>query len=260
MINKIIITINNLEDIDKLKKLGITKYAFPLKGFCVGISNTFLITDIKVDGYLYINRILDNEGIAKLKEILNNLNSNIKGIIFDDLGVLELVKDLKIEKILYLSHFNANSKSIELYLNYVDSVFVCNDITKEEIEYIVKKIPNKLTLFLLGYDGAMYSRRLLLDNYSKFYNIEKKNPLLITNDNTQFLIYENEYGTYYYHYPLFNGILELQDLDVKYFFINSAFLDIEDIIDLLNGKSNIPYSKEFLYQKTICKVKGDKNA
>ena len=47
MKNNFLVTINNLEDIEKLKELGIKNYAFPLKGFCVGIPNTFLIADIK---------------------------------------------------------------------------------------------------------------------------------------------------------------------------------------------------------------------
>ena len=35
--DKILITINNLDDINKLNELGITKYVFPLKDFCVGM-------------------------------------------------------------------------------------------------------------------------------------------------------------------------------------------------------------------------------
>ena len=118
MKNNILITINDINSIDKLKKLGITKYVFPLKDFCVGIPNTFLIEEIPCEGYLYINRILDNDGIDGLKEILRNIDSKIKGIIFDDLGVLEVIKDMDLEKILYLSHFNTNSESINIYLDY----------------------------------------------------------------------------------------------------------------------------------------------
>ena len=106
MKNKIIITINSLDELNNYLKLGINLFAYPLKGFCVGMPNTFLIEEIPSDGYLFINRILDNESIDKLNDILNNIK--IKGIIFDDLGVLELIKNKDIEKILYLSHFNSN--------------------------------------------------------------------------------------------------------------------------------------------------------
>lgn len=244
-----------MDEIKKLKELGINNYAFPLKDFCVGMPNTFLVSEIKEDGFLFINRILDNEGIDKLKVILKNLPKNIKGIIFDDLGILNIIKNLNIEKILYLSHFNTNSKSINLYLNYVDTVVVSTDITRKEIEHIIKNAKKDLSLFVFGYVGVMYSRRLLLDNYSKFYNIDKINPLVINNTNHKFLVYENSCGTYFYHNKLFNG-LELMELPAKYYFINSVFLDNGVIENVLNNNlDNLDCDKGFLYNETIYKLK-----
>lgn len=253
--NNILITINKMEDIKLLKELGITKFAFPLAEFCVGIPNTFLLSSINIDGYLYINRILDNEGISKLKEIITNLPSNIKGIIFDDLGILEIIKDMDIEKILYLSHFNNNSKSVNLFLDYVDTIILSTDITKEEIKNIINNAKKEVSLFTFGYVSSMYSRRLLLDNYSKFYNIKKENPLLIENTNHKFLVYENDYGTVFYYDKIFNG-LELLDLKAKYYFINSAFLDIKIIKNILNNNfNNLNVDRGFLDKETIFKLK-----
>ena len=256
MKNKIIITINNLDDRSFYQELGINNFAYPLKDFCVGMPNTFFIDEIPSDSYLFINRILDNNGIDNLKNILNI--KKIKGIIFDDLGVLELIKDLEIEKILYLSHFNSNSESIKIYLEYVDSVIISTDITKKEIQNINDIFKDKLTLFIIGYLPSMYSRRLLLDNYSKFYNISKTNPLLITNSNQKFLIYENEYGTIFYHYPLFNGV-ELMHMPAKYYFINTAFLTKTDVEELLNGTYLNQCDDGFLNKETIYKLKEDQN-
>ena len=261
MLNKnFIITINNINDIQKLKELGINYYAWPIKDFCVGYPNTVLISDIPNDvlnnSYLYINRILDNAGIDKLKELIKDL-PNVKGIIFDDLGVLEVIKDLNMEKILYLSHFNCNKESIKIYLEYVDSVIVSTDITKEEIKSIIEEVPDKLTLFVLGYVGAMYSRRLLINNYALYHHIEKENPLYIDSLDHKFMLYENEYGTYFYHLPCFNG-LELCDLKAKYYFINGAFLSVDDIESFLNSENVIESDKGFLETETIYKLKGDK--
>ncbi len=258
--NKVLITINNLDDIKKLKELGINSFVFPLKDFCVGISNTFSMSEINnvnENNYLLVNRILDNEGIDKLKEELKKIK-NVKGIIFDDLGIIPIVKDLDIEKILYLSHFNSNIESISIYLNYVQSVVISTDIKESEIEYIVKSIPDKLTLFVLGYIKSMYSRRLLIDNYVKFHNMEKDNPIEIENTNHKFLVYENDYGTILYHMPLFNG-LSLMKYPCKYYFINSAFLSIEDLISLLKNESKIETDRAFLDKGTIYKLKGDNN-
>ena len=253
--NKILITINNKDEIEELKKLGITNYVFPLKDFCVGIPNTFFSEEIPDNSYIYINRILDNEGIDKLKEVIINLKSKIKGIIFDDLGIIEVIKDLNIEKILYLTHFNCNSESVNIYLDYVDTVILSTDITKEEIEYIIKNSKKDISLFIFGYISTMYSRRLLLNNYSEYYNIEKRNPLVIENNNDKFIVYENNYGTIFYYNKIFNG-LELFNLKAKYYFINSVFLNINDIENILNN--NIDYldtSKHFLYKETIYKLK-----
>ena len=257
--DNILITINNLEDINKLKELGITKFVFPLKEFCAGIPNTFLISEIPCDGYIFVNRVLDNKGIDELRKILSNLPGNIKGIIFDDLGIFELIKDLTIEKIIYLSHFNTNSESVNIYLDLVDSVILSTDITKKEIEYIINKTKKGITLFTFGYVGVMYSRRKLIDNYSKFYNIKKENPIVIDNTGHKFLVYENNYGTYFYYNKVFNG-LELMDLNAKYYFINSVFLNIQELENILKGNiEGIDCDNGFLYQETIYKLKGGTN-
>lgn len=255
--NKFLVTINNLDDIKILKELGITKYVFPLKDFCVGIPNTFSMSEINVQGYLFINRILDNEGIDKLRKILNKLPKNIVGIIFDDLGLYELIKDINIEKILYLSHFNTNSASVNIYLDMVDSVILSTDITKEEIEYIIDNCKN-ITLFTFGYIGTMYSRRLLIDNYCKYHNVPYENPIVIENTGHEFLVYENNYGTYFYHNKIFDGRV-LLNLNAKYYFINSTFLNISNITNFINGKKIDNSDEGFLYTETIYKLKGDEN-
>lgn len=256
--NKFLVTINDIKDINKLKELGVTNYVFPLKNFCVGIPNTFLVSEIPCDGYIFVNRILDNEGIDELRKVLNNLPKYIKGIIFDDLGVYELIKNLNIEKILYLSHFNANSESVNLYLDLVDTVILSTDITFDEIKEIIKNAKKEISLFTYGYVGVMYSRRLLIDNYCKYHKLSYENPIVIENTNKKFMVYENEYGTYFYYEKVFNG-KELLDLNSKYYFINSSFLNIEDITKLINGEDIENSDKGFLYTETIYKLKGDEN-
>lgn len=254
----ILITINKKEDINILKELGINKFVFPLKDFCVGIPNTFLMSEIDTDGYILINRILDNAGIDKLKDEINTIPTNIKGIIFDDLGILPIIKEKKLEKILYLSHFNSNIESIKIYLEYVDSVIISTDVTESEIELITKELDSKLTVFTLGYIKTMYSRRLLIDNYAKFHDLDYTNPIEIDNTNHRFIVYENKYGTVFYHKPLFNG-LDLFKCPCKYYFINSTFLDVGDIVKLLNNTSLLETDRAFLDVGTIYKLKGDNN-
>lgn len=256
MKSKILVTIQNLDIIDSLKGLGITNFVYPLNDFCVGIPNTFFIDEI-TEGYIYINRILDNKGIDKLKELKTKIieNKNIKGIIFDDLGILNVFKDANLELILFLTHYNNNSISIKYYEEYVSSVIVSSDITESELRCIASKCPN-ISLYVFGPLSLMYSRRKLINNYSEYFQILYENPLKITNDNFTFWVYENEYGTVIYPDKYYDG-RSLQDIPAKYYFYNPLNLSNEEVIEVLTNK----FAKDrtyrgFLDTKTIYKLKG----
>ena len=260
--NKYLVTVNNLEIINDLKKVGITTFLFPLKGYTVGFPSTFEISEIKEDNaYLFINRILPSNDIDALKLILNNLPSNIKGIIFDDLGVLQIVKDLKLEKILYLNHFATNYESINLFLEYVDSLVISTDITKDEINAILEHVKKPLVLHSFGFVPVMYSRRTLLSNYNKHFNLESKKYAQLEDklEHNKFFAYENEYGTVLFNHIPSNS-LEISNNNILYYFINTAFLNNEQVLDLfdsvLNNKEiNIEHDLGFLNKATIYKLK-----
>ncbi len=249
-------TVTNLKLIDKLKDQGISNFVYPLSFFCVGIPNTFEIKDIKEENsYLFINRVLDTESIDKLDEILHKLPSNIKGIIFDDVGLIEVLKDINIKKILYLSHFNTNYRSINIWFDYVDDIMVSTDITESEIDEIISKVNKKVSLFTFGLVPAMYSRRYLNSSYDKHYNLEVELNKDLNIENERFISIENEYGTVIYHYPYYNG-LRLLKKDVHYHFFFPILLDDNEILELSNNNvSNIEYDEGFLDTKTIYKIK-----
>jgi len=260
--NNYLVTVNNLDLIEKLKKVGVSTFLFPLKDYTVGFPNTYEITDIKEDNaYIFINRILPSDDIDDLRKILNNLPNNIKGIMFDDLGVLELIKELAIEKILYLNHFSTNYESINSFLEYVDSLVISTDITKEEIEVILNKTNKPLIIYGFGYVPVMYSRRMLLTNFNKHFNLENKNISNIKDKmaNNKFFAYENNFGTVLYHHLPSNS-LEIKHDNIYYYLINTAFLKDEEVLNLFNSISNdseinIPYDRGFLDKETIYKLK-----
>ena len=104
----------------------------------------------------------------------------------------------------------------------------------------------------------MYSRRLLLDNYAKAYNLPKKNPLIIKENVSkyEFFVYENKYGTVLYDNKVFNGS-SLLDLDnVLYFLVNTSFIPKDVVIDFLTNKYPIIYNG-FLNKETIFKLRGE---
>lgn len=253
--NKILIVVTDINLINEYKKLGINKYVFPIEGFTVGIPNTFLYNEINIDGYIYINRILDNKGIDELKSIKKDIlnNKHIKGIIFDDLGVYEVFKDTFIEKILYLTHSMNSTMEVGIYLKLVDSVILSTDLTYKELKDISNTYKD-VSIFTFGLIPTMYSRRYLIKNYTDFYKLDYINPLRISNSNINFILYENNYGTLIYN-ELYLYSEDLFNIDCKYYFYNPIFLSNKDILDVLNNKISINTSTHFLYKKTTFKVK-----
>lgn len=261
-LSNLLVTVNNLDIIDDLKKVGVTTFLFPLKDYTVGFPNTFCITEIKEDNaYIFLNRILPSDDIDSLKEILNNLPDNIVGVVFDDLGVLEIVKDLEIKKILYLNHFCTNIESINHFLEYVDSLVISTDITEKEIMEILNNTSKPLTIYGFGYVPVMYSRRTLLSNFYKHFNLENKNSAHLNDKmvNNKFFAYENEYGTVLYHHIPSNS-LEVKHNNILYYIINTSFLSDSEVIDLINSikenkEININHDRGFLDKATIYKLK-----
>ena len=212
--NKLFI-IKSEKEINLLKENGIDNFVYPLFSFCVGVENEFSLSEIKEENsYLFVNRVLDEDSANNLNMLLHNLPSNIKGIIFDDVGIIKMIEDVKIEKILMPSHFACNYESVNIYSEYVDSVVLPFDITEDEVEEIISKSSKKVSLYAFGLIGSAYSRRYLIKNYSKHENVKYENPLVIENNNHKFILFENEYGTYFYHLPYFNGLNNLNK-DIK---------------------------------------------
>ena len=262
MKNKFLVSINNLLDLAKYKKVGITTFLFPLQDYCVGYPYEFNIEEINklknIHKYVLINRLLDCHDIDNLKEILPKLN--IQGLIFEDIGIFNLAKKLNLnyELIHFPNHFNTNYESINTFLDRgLTSVVVSNELTKEELKEITKKSIKPLILHAFGYNQAMYSRRLLLDNYAKYYNIPKTNPLIINEDISkhEFLVYENKYGTILYDNNLFNGRDLLYLDNILYFLINTSFIATDTVIKFLNNEYEEPYNG-FLDRETIFKLRG----
>ena len=63
MKDKTLLCIKNLNEVAYFKKLGISNFLFPLKGYSVGY-DTFSLDDLKkldVNVYIWVNRILTDE-------------------------------------------------------------------------------------------------------------------------------------------------------------------------------------------------------
>ena len=266
MISKILLYVDDIKYIEDYRKAGVSAFLFALEGYCVGY-NTYSLEEInKIDvsnKYVMLNRVLDCNDIDKLRNILPKLNC--KGLVYEDIGVYNLVKELglEFEMIFYQNHFGTNARSVNFWLDRVDSVFVSNEITFDEIKEIVNNVCKNVVLHLFGYNQVMYSRRLLLSNWSEEFGIPKKNTNVIEDKAThvKFRAIENEYGTVMYSEHIFNGnvLLKLKD-KVKYFYVNPMMIEHKRVMKFLDslGEDEAIYTGEstgFLYQETIYKLK-----
>ena len=250
-----LVTVTNKDYINNLKKEDVT-LVYPLRFFSVGYEEYFDIEQI--DDFLLVNRILNDSELERLEKIIKN--SNIKGIMCDDLGIIDIVKDMNITKILMLDHIANNSESINCYLEYVDSIVVSSDLSEEEIRNIVQNVNKSVVIYTFGLKGLMYSRRNLLNNYEMHYKLDKEKVIDSHIDNKYFKVIESDYGTKVYAFPYYDGTSLLDLKNVLYFWYDPILLEYQNIKKVLNNDlSNIPCSRIFLDKKTVYKV-GDLDA
>lgn len=259
-----IFLIDNKDYIEKAKEVGINTFLFPFKGYAFGFNNYFELDEINEENsYIYINRNLDCNDIDNLKEIFKNIKSNIKGVFFEDIGLIPVLENTKLERIIFSHHLTTNYESINNYLKYVDSVIISTDITEEEMIEILDKSYKKLGIFSFGMIPLMYSRRTLLSNFNKVYERDNKyeDIALETITNEKFLFVENEYGTVVYLNKYYAN-LNMKHQNIGFNLINTYGLDKDDFDELLLSfqEKRFPKLKNrettegFLYKKTIFKL------
>ncbi len=260
MISKILIYVDDIEHIEDYRKVGVSTFLFALEGYCVGYKTYSLEEIEKIDvsnKYIILNRVLTSSDIDNFKKIIKDFKT-IKGIVFEDIGIYQVLKDLAsdLELILFQNHFATNSRSVNFWLDRVDSLFIGNELTKDELEVITKEAIKPVCLHLYGYNQVMYSRRLLLSNWSEEFNVPKKNTNVITDKaiGIKFRTIENEYGTVMYSENIFNG-KDLLDLkNVKYFYVNPMMIEHNKVMyflhtfDKTNGEDDGFLNKETIYK------------
>lgn len=258
MKNKILISINKLEDIKTYKMEGISTFLLPLKGHSVGYPASFTVEEINrvasnENVYCLINKVLNNKEIDELKAILSSIK--VKGFVIEDIGLIRTLKGLSKEIILFINHFNCNYKSINVWLNYVDSVFVSNELTKEELLEIDKNVKKSVVYHLMGYNQVMYSKRKLVSNYEDYYHLPHTNYLHITDKmgSVKFTLYEDDKTTVGYSSKC--ALLDCTNLNNSYYFyVNTTFLSPDKVINMLNSKDVEDTDNGFMNKKTVFKI------
>lgn len=256
--SKVLININNLDEIDKFKEIGITNFLFALKDFSIGYEefDVDILKKLDINIYLNINIIMDSKKINDFKKLIKNL-SFVKGVFFEDIGVYNLLKETKIPLFWNQSHFVINSVSINSWLTRVESAVLSSELTFEEIDYILSKTTKPIVLPIFGYNMAMYSRRSLLTNYNDFHQLKPLNKAYIGASDSMFIIKENNNGTALFYGKPFNYyhiISKLPANKIYYYLFDGSF---KDYLKIINNE-NIISEEKFLNKKTIYKLEDPK--
>ena len=257
---KILINIEQLNDIGYYKKIGINNFLFAVKDFSIGYNSFELeeLTILDCKKYLLINRIFNSEDCENFKTIIPKL-SIFDGIIFEDIAVYNMLKDTNINLIWNQTHFATNYSSINHWLKLVNSAVISNELTLEEVCDILDKSNKKLVLNIFGKNPIMYSRRTLLTNFNKNFRLDDNREMILNETITknEFLANETEKGTFIFNNKHFNLIPFLKEFDeskIEFYLIYPNGLNKTEIEEYINGKIDST-DDGFMNKKTIYKLR-----
>lgn len=267
--SKIIIPLPEKEKIDFYLENVVDGFLIGINDFSENFNNTIDINEIseftdllnkkEKDIYIVLNKLCFNNKIDELKELLFKLSEEkITGVMFDDLAVLNIVKEnnLNINLIWYGIHKAVNSKTINfLSKRGIKGVMLSNEITIDEILKILENINVKVFITLFGYTNVATSSRKLLTNYFEFTKKEKKgNKYYIKEkkDDKYYPIIEGE-NTNFFSGKILNGIKEypkiINNEKIEAIFLDNYLINeysFYNVIEAFNAIKQSPEDKEFI--------------
>jgi len=277
--SKLITIPSSIDEVNETKTL-VDGYIIGIKDMCV--NSNFNIEDLSIlnefsDKDIFINlnkNILESE-IDKVREILIDLNNyNIKGVLFYDIGILNIYNklNLKYDLIISQEHALTNTATVNYWCaNGIKCAYLSSDITINEVSEIKKSSDCKVMVNLFGYLPMFVSRRHIVKNYLDYFKLDDNSSInYIEKEGAIYPIIDNNVGTQVYSGNILNGI-KYSLINLDYIVLNSFNIDLDKFIDVIkmfisvNEKNILEYDDKinnmfpnvdygFLERKTIYKV------
>jgi putative protease len=280
--SKILTIPSSLDEINQTKD-KVDGFIIGIKDMSVNVNyyidynNLDILNNINKDIFIALNKNMYNSDLDIVKDILIKLNNyNIKGILYYDIGVLNIYNSLNLNYDLVWAqeHLTTNYNTIN-YWNEKGAkyAYLSSDITEEEIVEISKNTKSKLIVNLFGYLPMFVSKRHIVKNYLEYFNLsDNSNINYIEKEDKVYPIIDNNVGTQVYSNNILNGIRSKINLDVEYIVLNSFNIDIDKFIIIIDmfksvNKDNIDKYEDkinnmfnnidtgFLNTRTIYRVK-----
>ena len=291
---KLVVVPNTVSELSFYQQQGINTFILGLEDYCINYPSVSLdeirkLSD-KYSLFISVNKNIFNSEVEDLKQKLMELSKlPVLGVLFYDLGVLNIVKEnnIPVDLVWHQTHMVTNYNTCNYYSSKgVKGAFLANEITLEEILEIKEKTSMELMVEVFGYPIMSHSRRSLLSNYFKSINkVKEDKTYKLTDKENSYLLKETKDGASILFGKVINGtkplfdliaskidyfVLDMQEVDInlsekvlkKYLYILDNYSTINDaekenIIHEMNEL--ISEFTNFFYKKTIYKVKkGDK--
>ncbi len=233
---------------------NVNSFIIGLKHFCINQRYALNIREIMLASdliqkkqkkiYLSLNIFAGEKDIYRLKRKMKKIKElPVNGFIISDLGILNIFKEnnLTHKVILDCQTYVTNKYSAKSLINLgIDKVYLSKEIILNDIKEITSFNKNKIALFAQGYYPISYSKRPILTNYYKKFNIKRKKELhYLKEENREqyYLINEMKNNLVVYNhreYSLFSCLKDIIDIGINYIEINALFLKENEIKEYLS--------------------------
>lgn len=263
--------INSIKQAKELKNL-VSSFIMPINDFSINYEHTFSKEEIKEinktkEVFVIVNKNIHNNELDSLKKLLLEIEKiNVSGIIFYDIAIINLKNklNLKTPLVWHQEHLTTNYQTINYwYSKNVEYTYLSSELTKKEMDEIVKNTKAKTFVNVFGYLPMFTSRRHLVNNYLECFNLNSENKSkTIYKEDKYYPISDKENGTTVYSDYILNALDE-DFSNYDYLVFNSNFIKDEDFYDTLvkfkekKEGYRFPFEHGFLYKETIYKVKKD---
>ena len=205
------------------------------------------------DIFINLNRLYYNSEIDKVKELINKISKlDITGICYTDVGVLNILNDIKYDKeiLWYSNHLGTNSKTINfLEKRGVSYALLSTEITIDEIINIKKNTNIKIGTFLYGYLNMATSSRKLLSNYFEYIKREKDTNKYIIKDKVkkdEYKVVEG-FNTNFFTGKVLNGIKyfpKLIDNNIDFVVLDDYMINENNFYNIIEAFSSLRNAKD----------------
>lgn len=273
---KKLVNISSLDLIDKIRDY-VDGYIVGLKDYSVNMGLYLdleeiskLVSENEKEIYIAINKNIRNSEIDDLKSKIESIiNIPISGILYYDMAVYQLCPNKEL-LVWSQEHATTNYATINYFKSKgVDKVYLSSEITIDEMTTIKDKTDSTLYANVMGYIPIFLSKRYLVSNYKKHFNIEdNSNIYYMKKEGKSFPLLETDDGTIVFNSEILNAYDDLDNLEniIDYAIFNSflipddTFLKVLKVFSLKEGKNkvdmllNYKTSDLFMHKETIYKV------